>query len=387
MPATPKRLPPLAPDPRWELDLGLAQQPKAASGKSTDELLSHALLVTHPDAFDDFDNAGDRATAPPPEGHFERMMAEAAQMEDLDPTPAPRVPRPGPAAGPALAPRTGLGPAVPIVPSEMPAVLWFDEDLTPVEPLLRSAREERAARPIPKQTATVEKTPRATSSVTTPRVRDARREISEPADVPAPSPREPIPASLAAPAFGDLDIPDILRPVEIDEPGLPSPRKVPPAEARSESRESEARPQAAATRSNAPSGPATSSAPRDKLQTIEARFQAGDFGGALRIAEAAAAERPDDPAIETAIEKCREALYRTYLDRLGSAEKVPRVALRGDAIKDLALDHRAGFLLACVDGVSTIDEIIDVSAMPGLEAVRILYELLQEGVIEMRAGR
>ena len=47
----------------------------------------------------------------------------------------------------------------------------------------------------------------------------------------------------------------------------------------------------------------------------------------------------------------------------------------------LHLDHRAGFLLSCIDGMSSIDDILDVSGMRELDALRILFELVQENVI------
>lgn len=127
--------------------------------------------------------------------------------------------------------------------------------------------------------------------------------------------------------------------------------------------------------------------PADKLAAIEARVAAGDYGRALVLAEAALVEHPGDPSLNKHVDGCRDRMYRRYLERLGAADHVPRLAVHAGAITGLALDHRAGFLLSCIDGGSTIEEIIDVSAMPRLDAVRILYELVQEGVIEMTTRR
>ena len=133
------------------------------------------------------------------------------------------------------------------------------------------------------------------------------------------------------------------------------------------------------------------SAPKDasseRVAAIEARIAAGDYGRALVLAEAALEEHPGDPAVSKHAESCRDELYKRYLERLGASDHVPRLAVQKGAITGLSLDHRAGFLLSCVDGGSTVEEIIDVSAMPRLDAVRILYELVQEGVIEMKSLR
>lgn len=121
----------------------------------------------------------------------------------------------------------------------------------------------------------------------------------------------------------------------------------------------------------------------ERVAAIDARISAGEYGPALMLAEAALEEHPSASAIVSQAESCRDVLYHRYLERLGASDHVPRLLVKHSAITALSLDHRAGFLLSCVDGGSTIEEIIDVSAMPRLDAVRILYELVQEGVIEM----
>ena len=49
-----------------------------------------------------------------------------------------------------------------------------------------------------------------------------------------------------------------------------------------------------------------------------------------------------------------------------------------------ALDHRAGFVLTFVDGMSSVDDILDASGLPRVEALHILADLLTKGVIVMR---
>jgi hypothetical protein len=60
---------------------------------------------------------------------------------------------------------------------------------------------------------------------------------------------------------------------------------------------------------------------------------------------------------------------------------VPRLAVTPQELALLPLDHREGFLVACVDGVSTIETILDVSAMPAEEALVILESLAERGVL------
>lgn len=73
----------------------------------------------------------------------------------------------------------------------------------------------------------------------------------------------------------------------------------------------------------------------------------------------------------------------SILPAMISREGVPRVVLPGSEVAKLALDHKAGFLLAHVDGMHTMEEILDVCAMPEAEALAILERLCALGVIEL----
>ncbi len=60
---------------------------------------------------------------------------------------------------------------------------------------------------------------------------------------------------------------------------------------------------------------------------------------------------------------------------------VPQVAVSARELEMYALDHREGFLLSRVDGVSTIETILDVCAMPADEALEILESLIERGIL------
>jgi hypothetical protein len=119
-----------------------------------------------------------------------------------------------------------------------------------------------------------------------------------------------------------------------------------------------------------------------RLERVRARFEVGDFSGALVVAEGMLDEEPKHLAAKCYADSCRAMLRQMYLARIGDKAGVLKVVMDAEQVKGLQLDHREGFLLSCVDGLSTIDEILDVSGMPPLDALRILYELLQEGAIE-----
>jgi hypothetical protein len=113
------------------------------------------------------------------------------------------------------------------------------------------------------------------------------------------------------------------------------------------------------------------------------RYATGDFSGALVVAEGILDDDPSHEEARRYQQRCSETLSQMYLARLGSPTQVVRVAVARDQIRWLSLDHRAGFLLSLVDGTSSIEELLDVSTMPRLEALRILYDLLDQRVIAL----
>lgn len=137
----------------------------------------------------------------------------------------------------------------------------------------------------------------------------------------------------------------------------------------------------------APSEPPTKAPAADPLLDIRDRYALGDFTGALALAEDLLAEHPDDTEAQRYAQSCRDILIQMYAARLGSTAQVPRVIVSPEEIRWLTLDHRAGFLLSCIDGRSSIEEILDVSGMPALEALRILYTLLQQQIIDVAPRR
>ncbi|MCA9647452.1 MAG: hypothetical protein KC492_42470, partial [Myxococcales bacterium] len=112
-----------------------------------------------------------------------------------------------------------------------------------------------------------------------------------------------------------------------------------------------------------------------------------DFTGALVIAESILESDPDHADARRYADSCREVLTQMYAARLGQLDQVVAVAVPPDQIRWLSLDHRAGFLLSLVDGMTSIEEILDVSGMTRLDALRIMFTLVQQRVIALEPGR
>jgi len=119
------------------------------------------------------------------------------------------------------------------------------------------------------------------------------------------------------------------------------------------------------------------------LAEMKDRYAMGDFTGALVIAEGILESHPEDLDAPRYAQSCRDVLTQMYSARLGSLDQFVRVAVPNDQIRWLTLDHRAGFLLSLIDGGSTVDQILDISGMTRLDALRIMYQLLDQRVISL----
>lgn len=130
--------------------------------------------------------------------------------------------------------------------------------------------------------------------------------------------------------------------------------------------------------------PAEPSHRADPVSELRERYALGDFSGALTIAEAVLTEDPQNTDAQRYAESCRDVLKQMYAARLGPLDQVAVVAVPAEQLRWLTLDHRSGFLLSHVDGVSTLEEILDISGMPHLEAMRIICDLVQQKVIALQ---
>ena len=119
------------------------------------------------------------------------------------------------------------------------------------------------------------------------------------------------------------------------------------------------------------------------LAEMKDRYAMGDFSGALVIAEGIQQDNPDDLEAPRYAQSCRDVLTQMYSARLGALDQRVTVAVPSDQIRWLTLDHRAGFLLSLLDGGITVEQILDISGMPRLDALRIMYQLLDQRVISL----
>jgi hypothetical protein len=114
------------------------------------------------------------------------------------------------------------------------------------------------------------------------------------------------------------------------------------------------------------------------------RVALGDYTGALEVAEKLLAADPANQEAATCADSCRGVLRQMYTTKIGPLDRVPVVAVARDQLRWLSIDHRAGFVLSLIDGVSTLEMLLDVSGMPELDTLRILSDLAAQRIIAFR---
>jgi len=101
----------------------------------------------------------------------------------------------------------------------------------------------------------------------------------------------------------------------------------------------------------------------------------------LRAREALQLARSAEGAgMQSIVGRAEGILSRIFLDYLGGEERV-LVPCRDVRSSGLALSPSAVFLLSRLEGGLTVEEVLDIAAMPRLEALERLAELLQAGAI------
>jgi hypothetical protein len=131
----------------------------------------------------------------------------------------------------------------------------------------------------------------------------------------------------------------------------------------------------------APPAPAVGAEPT--AQDMQARYAVGDFTGALELAEVILQKRPEDAAARRYAQNCRDVLTQMFAAKIGPLDQVMQVLISPQEVQWLSLDHRAGFLLSLVDGQSTVDEILDISGMSRLDALKIIHELVEQQIVNL----
>jgi tetratricopeptide (TPR) repeat protein len=118
------------------------------------------------------------------------------------------------------------------------------------------------------------------------------------------------------------------------------------------------------------------------MQAAKELFALGDFSGSLELIEKVLQVDPDHGEARDYLRQNEATLIAMYESKVGSLGRVPRLAIKPEEVMWLNLDHRAGFLLAQIDGSVDFEALFALSGLPRLDTARILANLIADGVIK-----
>ena len=136
---------------------------------------------------------------------------------------------------------------------------------------------------------------------------------------------------------------------------------------------------------NAPGNEAKEDQTRRRITTLfekAARWTGeGDLERAVAAVELALLEDPNSALAQKLIHRNRETIMTVFQAYLGDLDRTPQLARPLHELASAPISPRAAFLLSRIDGLLTIDEILDVCGMPRLEAYRYLCQLFLRGIL------
>ena len=108
----------------------------------------------------------------------------------------------------------------------------------------------------------------------------------------------------------------------------------------------------------------------------------GDYTGALELCDKVLARVQTHAEAHRVHGECEATLTQMFESTIGPMDGVPSVAIAQDEVIWLNLDHRAGFVLAQIDGRVSYDDLYAICGMARFDTAKILAQLIQEGVIK-----
>jgi tetratricopeptide (TPR) repeat protein len=112
-------------------------------------------------------------------------------------------------------------------------------------------------------------------------------------------------------------------------------------------------------------------------------FRKGDAQEALELFETLVRENPRAMGLQGYFELVRSHLFEYFRDRVADASRVLKVKIAPQEVMRFNLPANAGFVLSMVDGNTSVNEILALSGMDPFEAMRVVNNLLEAGIVEV----
>ncbi len=110
-------------------------------------------------------------------------------------------------------------------------------------------------------------------------------------------------------------------------------------------------------------------------------FELGDFSGSLDLVEKVLKIDAENVSARAYMQRNEATLVKMYESKLGDMGRTPRQLMPPDEVIWMNMHHKAGFLLSQVDGQLSFEDLLVISGMPRFDTMRILADLVQQGII------
>jgi len=119
-----------------------------------------------------------------------------------------------------------------------------------------------------------------------------------------------------------------------------------------------------------------------RVHVMYDRLTRDDWAGALLVAESLIRREPDHQDAWQCLRMCHTELRKLYVSRLGSLTRIPQLCLEPGEMGRRLRDERVAGLLTLVDGLRSLEEVLEAADMAAVEALRLLSELYLSNVLE-----
>ncbi len=114
---------------------------------------------------------------------------------------------------------------------------------------------------------------------------------------------------------------------------------------------------------------------------IESRIKAGNYDSVSELLDSVLQENPNHSEILRLKTLNDEKRLQRMESTLGDLTRCLRLNLRQEEMVWQSLNHHEGFVLSQVDGITSIEDIIDIAGLPRAQVIEILVKLIKQGLL------
>ena len=122
----------------------------------------------------------------------------------------------------------------------------------------------------------------------------------------------------------------------------------------------------------------------DVFAEMRRAFAALDYARAVDLGERFVEKNPDHASARLFLQECRTLLEHRLERELMPLDRVVYARVKLAELTKSRVEPRMAFLLAQVDGQTTIEDLVDLAGMPRVDALRTLADAISRGLVALR---